>query len=281
MINSSSTSTAYLDRDMHRPEVHKSTWGQASVLSARCPGKITPNEDAAAVIAVDSDTVVLAVADGMGGAAEGENASALAVACLAQTLSTVTESDGHRVRHAIIDGIENANRCILDLGVGAATTLAVVEIHKNKVRPYHIGDSSILVTGQKGKLKFLTVAHSPVGYAVAAGLLNEVEAMYHEKRHYVSNMVGSDDMRIEVGTPIELASRDSLVLASDGLTDNLMVHEVVELIRKGPLSQATGQLADAARERMRLRISSQPSKPDDLTVVAFRLASLRERSDAG
>jgi hypothetical protein len=60
-----------------------------------------------------------------------------------------------------------------------------------------------------------------------------------------------------------------------------MVHEVVELIRKGPLSQATGQLANAARERMRLRISSQPSKPDDLTVVAFRLASLRERSDAG
>jgi serine/threonine protein phosphatase PrpC len=277
MIDSSLNSTAYLDRDMNRPEVHESTWGRASVLSARCPGKTTANEDSAAIIVVDTDTVVLAVADGMGGAAEGENASALAVACLAQTLTGVTGGDKHEVRHAIIDGIEDANRCILDMGVGAATTLAVAEIHKNKIRPYHIGDSSILVTGQRGKLKFQTVAHSPVGYAVAAGLLNEAEAMYHEKRHYVSNMLGCDDMRIEVGTPVELAARDSVVLASDGLTDNLMVHEVVELIRKGPLHRATRQLAEAALERMRARFSSHPSKPDDLTVVAFRPSALKYR----
>lgn len=270
MTDSPNASITYLDRDMRCPVVHTSSWGRVSVFSARCPGKHTPNEDSAGIIPIDEETVVLVVADGMGGAAAGENASSLAVASLANTLAEVQGDDPRLLRSAIINGIENANRNILDLGLGAATTMAIVEVHKNRARPYHVGDSSILVVGQKGKVKHQSVAHSPVGYALAAGLLDELEAIHHEKRHYVSNMVGCDDMRIEVGTPLTLAQRDSILLASDGLMDNLLVEEVVRFLRKGPLDKATQQLADVAGDRMRVRHDGHPSKPDDLTMVAFR-----------
>ena len=50
--------------------------------------------------------------------------------------------------------VEAANRAVAELGVGAATTLAVVEIQGRSVRTYHVGDSMILAVGQRGKVRF-------------------------------------------------------------------------------------------------------------------------------
>ena len=73
------SSTKFLDRDMKVPEIHQLSGGVAAVFSARCPGKEPPNEDAAAIIQLEDDSVVLVVADGMGGGLAGEKASSLAV----------------------------------------------------------------------------------------------------------------------------------------------------------------------------------------------------------
>jgi serine/threonine protein phosphatase PrpC len=116
-----------------------------------------------------------------------------------------------------------------------------------------------------------------VGYAVEAGLLDEAEAMHHEDRHLVSNMLGSPDMRIDVGSTIELADRDTLILASDGLFDNLHIEEIVQRIRKGPLGKVAAELVDDCRRRMEGVDAQQPCKPDDLTFVAFRLKPPRRR----
>ena len=78
------------------------------------------------------------------------------------------------------------------------------------------------------------------------------------------------EMRIEVGPRFELAPRDTVLLASDGLTDNLTLAEIIALVRKGPLTQAVAKLAALARERMSTRLPGTPSKPDDLTIVAYR-----------
>jgi serine/threonine protein phosphatase PrpC len=79
-------------------------------------------------------------------------------------------------------------------------------------------------------------------------------------------------MRIEMGPPVELAPRDTLLLASDGLFDNLFADEIVEAIRSGPLDNSIGSLVEAAQGRMATSGGTTPSKPDDLTVIAFRLA---------
>lgn len=270
--------TLYLDCDLAEPDVRELRGagglggGRIAVFSARCPGRESANEDAAAVIPFGDASCVLVVADGMGGERAGDRASAIAVNSMRSVLAAAAKS-GAPLRGAILDGIEGANEQVRELGVGAATTLAAVEIDGDTVRPYHVGDSTILLVGGRGKLKLQTIAHSPVGFALEAGLLDEVEAMHHEDRHLVSNMLGATDMRIEVGSTRRLAARDTLVLASDGLSDNLHTEEIVAALAGRSLEESAAELAGVARRRMFDPRDDEPSKPDDLTIVLYRRSS--------
>ena len=174
------------------------------------------------------------------------------------------------LRSSILDGIEAASQGIQAACLGAASTLALIEISDRHVRPYHVGDSVILVTGQRRKVKLQTVSHSPVGFGVEAGLIDEREAMHHAERHVVSNVVGCPMMRIEVGASLRLAPRDTLLLASDGLCDNLHIHEIIERMRCGPIGLALRDLVTEATRRMLFPRNGRPSKPDDLTVILYR-----------
>jgi serine/threonine protein phosphatase PrpC len=244
--------------------------GIAALYTKRSPEKETPNEDAIAIIPTGPESGVLAVADGLGGAPAGQQASSLAIQCLVRTVEEAAREDS-AIRSGILNGFESANEEVLALAVGAATTLTVVEFDGRLVRHYHVGDSFCLLTGQRGKIKMQSIPHSPVGYAVESGLLDEADAMHHEERHVISNVIGSTDMRIEVGSAVEVAPRDTLLLASDGLSDNLHMPEIVECIRKGSLDSVTQALSRLARERMEGSDKDEPSKPDDLAFAVFRL----------
>jgi protein phosphatase len=70
---------------------------------------------------------------------------------------------------------------------------------------------------------------------------------------------------------LQLAPRDTVLLASDGLFDNLYIDEIVDTIRSGPLAVAADRLVDRVHARMHgAGTADQPCKPDDLTVVLFR-----------
>jgi serine/threonine protein phosphatase PrpC len=114
-----------------------------------------------------------------------------------------------------------------------------------------------------------TLPHSPVGYAVEAGILDVRRALHHEDRHLVSNLLGAPDMRIDVGPRVRLRQRDTVVLGSDGLFDNLHVSEVVEIVRGGPLEPTAADLAGRCRARMTAN-GNAPCHPDDLTFALFR-----------
>jgi len=254
--------------EMSCPEVVAVAGGEVAVFSAQSPSKQTGNEDAAAIVPAANRGTILAVADGLGGQRSGAEAAELAVRAVAGCVTAANPVTG--LRSAILDGFEQANRSVNDLGVGAATTLAAVEIDDSTIRPYHVGDSTILVAGQRGRIELLTVSHSPVGYAVEAGLLDEHEAIHHEDRHIVSNIVGSPEMRIEVGRSLTLKPHDTLLIGSDGLFDNMHVAEVVEVIRKGKLAVVAAALAEACRQRMQEPEPGHPSHPDDLTFLIYR-----------
>lgn len=243
--------------------------GSACAYTVRAPGKTTDNEDSLGLIPCGENAAVLVVADGLGGLPSGDHASSTAVR---QVSSNVIESCGDLpvLREAILDGIEQANRKIIDQGAGSGTTIAAISIEGRQIRPYHVGDSAILVTGQRGKIKHLTIPHSPVGYAVESGLLAADAALYHEERHLVSNMIGSNEMRVEIGPEIRLAPRDTIVIASDGLFDNLQIGEITEVVRRGPLHTAAEKLVDICRQRMNQDSGARPHKPDDLGLIVFR-----------
>ena len=255
--------------NMTEPESYRVAGGTAAILSAKCPGKETDNEDSVAVIPIDDKTAVLAVADGMGGGAAGEQASAFAVQAIKDAVRDHSPN-GLVLRSAILNGFEKANESICKLGIGAGTTLAVVEIADRSIRPYHVGDSLILVVGGRGKVKLQTISHSPIGYAVEAGVLDESEAIHHEDRHIVSNVLGMEKMRIEIGPTIPLALRDTLLLASDGLSDNLQLDEIILRANKGNPSSIATDLNTVAHQRMIEPTDGNPSKPDDLSIIVFR-----------
>jgi len=242
--------------------------GMVSVRSLRGPDKTGPNEDSAAVIPVGGSAIVLAVADGVGGSPAGCDASTAAVETLQRALAK--ETDDSPLRGAIIDAVEKANEKILTDGKRSATTLVVGEIAGNQLRSYHVGDSELMVVGQRGRIKQRTIPHSPTGFAVEAGLLDEAEAVQHEERHIISNVVGSPEMRVDFSTAVDLALRDTVLLTSDGVLDNLYINEIVEIIRKGPLPQAADRLIEATRDRMINGKGAEPSKPDDATIMLYR-----------
>lgn len=266
------TSLLYLEAEHEKPSSFPFGHGHVTVYSCRAPDKESVNEDAAGLIAVDEHRAALFVADGCGGMSSGDVASRIAVESLQSRIESCA-ADGSSLREAIVDGIERANQRVQSLGTGAATTIAAVAINGTTIRPFHVGDSQVLLVGNRGKIKLQTRSHSPVGYALEAGVISEVEAIYHEDRHLVSNVLGSPDTHIEIGPRRTLSPRDTLLIASDGLYDNLHLEEIVDVIRKGPLEGAAAELVKRTRQRMNEVDDGEPSKPDDLTIVMFRLGN--------
>lgn len=256
---------------LEKPEIFDAGPGRVVIYTASSPDNDNPNEDKIAVIPIGTDSLVLMVADGAGGHSSGDTASDAAIKLIQRSINK-TASDNSELREAILTGIENTNTALMASSSGSATTIALAEIQGNMIRTYHAGDTEILITGLKGKLKYQTLIHSPVGYAVEAGLLDEGDAIMHEDRHIVSNVLGFPDMHITIGSPVRLAPYDTLLIATDGLFDNLQKDEVIDSIRKGPMIKCADGLIERAATRMFEKDEDQPSKFDDLSFIMFRLA---------
>lgn len=243
--------------------------GSIAAYTCRAPDKESENEDTVAIIPYGPSAAVLVVADGAGGLPAGKRASMTAVTALIESLSRAM-ADTMLLRTAILNGIEAANEAVIALANGSATTFTVITIEGLEARSYQIGDSEALVVGQRGLVKLQTTAHSPTGFAVEAGFLDHREALHHAERHLVSNFIGSADMRIDVGATVKLRPRDTIMLASDGLTDNVHLDEIIEIIRKGALEASAQAVVDKAQRRMGGARIGMPSKPDDLSLILFR-----------
>ena len=100
--------------------------------------------------------------------------------------------------------------------------------------------------------------------------MDEDEALDHEDLNIISNVIGTNDMRMEIGSKIPMASLDTLLIASDGLFDNVLQDEIIEIIRTGTVAEGAAQLCHLARERMAGSDPDKPSKPDDFSAILFR-----------
>ena len=94
--------------------------------------------------------------------------------------------------------------------------------------------------------------------------------MIHPTRHVINNLIGMPDMWIDIGRPIQLADRDTVILASDGLWDNLYRDEVVGLVGNRSLMAAANGILRMAADRMKLELGSEFGKPDDLSFILYR-----------
>jgi serine/threonine protein phosphatase PrpC len=241
-----------------------------AVVGLACSPARDGSEDAALVIPIGPGSTLLAIADGAGGHADGAHAANHTLAALRDAALALRLQPGESARPHLITAIEHANHALVESGAGSACTLVIAEIHETALTTYHVGDAQALVTGQRGRLKHVTQAHSPVHALHASGQIDEQAALHHADRHLVSNLVGDPEMHIEVAADIPLAMRDTLLLASDGLFDNFTIEAIADLVRTGPLDRAGQRLLDGAHARMTEPEAGRPSKPDDLSFVLYR-----------
>lgn len=239
--------------------------GEAFLWTRRSPAKSTVNEDAVIAHRIDERRAVLAVADGAGGHRSGDVASEIAVECVRAAAEKVANEASDDLTGAFIAAFDDAQANIRARAAGAATTLLVLLIDGTDVRVLHVGDSKALVIGGRGAIRLETIPHSPVGYGVEAGFIGTDEVVGHEDLHIVSNLVGTDDMHVGVSSPVELRPLDRVLLASDGLYDNVSVEEIVHVLRRGAASESVRTIAQRCSEEM-----ERDGHPDDLTLVVFR-----------
>ena len=258
-------------QDLAEPQQVTLKAGQAMVFSRSHAGRSGANEDALGIFEDVSGRTCLAVADGVGGLPQGLEAATLAIGLLAEA--------SRREGGSIESRIETANQKLLTQLPNAATTVCVAEISDGALVSCHAGDSTALVVGQRGRIKLRTQSHSPVGIKEANGL-DEKSALFHPQRHLLNNMMGDRALWLEKQDALELASRDTVVLGTDGLWDNLFLSEIVELIRVGELFESAEKLAETVIQRMSHPVAGLPSKPDDISFILYRPSPTSEADTA-
>lgn len=240
------------------------------VVGLACSPLREGSEDVALVVPIGERAALLAIADGAGGHDNGAHAATLTLTALRDAGEHIRLAPAETARPTIIAAIEQANHALVEAESDSACTLVIAEINDSVVSAYHAGDAQALITGQRGRLKHVTTAHSPVHALHESGEIDEHDALTHEDRHLVSNLVGDPEMHIEVGAGIRMAARDTLVLASDGLFDNFTIEEISDRIRVGAINDAAAKLLQHTRERMTNPEPGRPSKADDLSFVLYR-----------
>jgi protein phosphatase len=188
------------------------------------------------------------VADGVGGAAAGEVASATAAYVVSALALTDPQADPSQILQA---GVRLAQEQIA-VGVrrdpertGMATTLTALATDGERFGLAHVGDSRGYVF-RDGRLARLTEDHTYVQHLVNEGTLPAEEVAVHPWRHVVLRSVNGSLAEAGDVAPVSLAVGDRVLLASDGLTDLVTEQEIESLVERHPDDAAVEALLDAA-----------------------------------
>lgn len=208
-------------------------------------GLVRPdNEDSAFV-----GPYVAVVADGVGGAAAGEVASATVTYAVA---ATALARFGEPPEVILRDGAEAACAGVqhgvqTDLGrLGMATTLTAVATDGERVVLAHVGDSRAYLY-RAGELDQLSRDHTYVQRLVDNGELDPETAWQHPWRNVVLRSVDGDPEHEAIDlVPVPAEPGDRLLLCSDGLTDLVATRVVADLLATPDPHSAAAVLVQAA-----------------------------------
>lgn len=226
------------------------------------------NED---TFLVDAERGVFLVADGMGGHAAGEVASALAADTVGRALlETVSRGGGaEALAEAMTLSFQEAHRIITSRShdepatAGMGTTLtACVASPTGLLRVGHVGDSRAYRLYGKTLVQ-LTRDHTWVQDQVEAGRLTPQSARTHRLSHVITRALGAgstdDPDLVQVG----LEPGDVLLLCTDGLSGMLSDPMIGRILAHGlPAAETVDRLVEAANER---------GGTDNVTAVVVRI----------
>jgi len=208
------------------------------------------------------------VADGMGGHADGELASGLAVRTISShVLETIMAdftagnpgSNPEAIKTLLLESVQKANQAIHQQVPGGGTTLTAVLISDGNFNIAHVGDSRAYLIGQDGSINALTRDHSFVRQLVELGKITEQEAAVHPQRNILSMALGQLEPLEPDFISQPVPANGAILICSDGLWGVLPEGKLSEIIHSSENPKiACARLIQAA---------NQAGGPDNITAI--------------
>ncbi|CCE75263.1 PP2C family protein-serine/threonine phosphatase [Clavibacter nebraskensis] len=230
-----------------------------------------------------ADPPVWLVADGMGGHAFGDRASAT----LVETFGGLS-GDAPVTRDLIVEAVDASNDAIGDLitgddppGTVAGTTLAGVALVRSDAGDplwmvFNVGDSRVYAWTD-GRLEQVTIDHSAVQELVDQGRMTRAEAERSPVRNLITRAVGSHDEVAADEWLLPVVDHQVFLICSDGLTKELDDPAISGVLQ---LARADGGGVDRAADALVAQALASGGR-DNVTVVVMEAAADAEPLDDG
>jgi PPM family protein phosphatase len=215
---------------------------------------------------IDAERGLYVLADGMGGAKAGEQASRLAVEAVAETIRTAPLLDSQ----VLIFAAEEANRRVLQAAQndpsleGMGTTLVAALELENELAVASVGDSRAYVLDDAG-LRAITDDQTWVNEVGRPLGLDEESLRNHPMRHVLTMAIGASAPLTINHYRVRLAPNSLVLICSDGLHGVLEAPEMERILKAGrngdTLEESCHHLIEAAKHA---------GGPDNVTAVLMR-----------
>ena len=226
------------------------------------PGCVrTQNQDAYQIEALDRNTLLCIICDGMGGAKSGNVASTLAVDVFVEEIRRVyaPNMEQEEIDLMLEGAVKLSNFTVYDQSKqfeefqGMGTTLVAMLIQNMRVTVVNVGDSRAYRINRDG-IRCITTDHSLVQMMVDRGELTPEMARTYPGKNYITRAIGTESM-----VSGDIYHLDALLLCTDGLSnivdDQEILFEVVHGVNKQLCCQ---RLLEIAKNR---------GAPDNVTSV--------------
>src|SRR5262245_31883990 len=215
------------------------------------------------------------VADGMGGHAAGEYASAMAVTAIQQfTLNTFKwffhpgGADAQRVLAQFQAALREAEAQIFEMTNehpdlrGMGTTVTMAYHLDGQLCIVHVGDSRAYMY-EDGELRQVTQDHTLAADLLRRGAIKPDDVARHRLRNLITNVVGGNEaLHFVESHALQLQAGDRLLLCSDGLTEMLSNGVIAETLKEEPDPEAACRSLVAQ--------ANEAGGRDNITVVIAR-----------
>ena len=220
---------------------------------------------------------LIAVADGMGGHAGGEVASAIAINALARLLPILSDNNVDlesktdlflNITHEIDNQIDQISKEKPELS-GMGTTLTALCILDKSVELLHIGDSRCY-RYRDNKLEQLSNDHTVMQELLDQGRLTKEEVFDHPQRSLLTQALMGDSGIDPVLVSYEIKSGDQFLICSDGLTNLLSDYEIGKIIEGSQGKDLVAALIAEVKVK---------GAPDNITIIWSLVSADKQSSD--
>lgn len=225
------------------------------------------NQDAYAVGELPGGVAWAVVCDGMGGAAGGNIASALAVKVISEKINNSynAQMKDISIKNMLHSALVAANLEVFDMSLerpelrGMGTTVVCAIVKEGQAYIMHAGDSRAYIVSDN-ELKQITMDHSMVQDLVNKGKITKEEAAVHPNKNIITRALGVEKT-IEIDfRQVDLDRGNTLIICTDGLSNYVSSQEICEEIKDSKYYAFADRLVKKANAN---------GGGDNITVVAI------------